>query len=57
MFRGRWVREKNGFKTEFLITEISENSIKMNGIGIGYLSLLEAYEFTDGSPCGVEIKE
>ena len=60
--RGAWIKEKDGNYREYQIISLSSEIIYCGPIrdfGFFPISLLEAFEFVDGSPCGklVEVEE
>lgn len=50
--RGAWIRRKDSPYTERLITAIVDNRIAAGTYNPDAESLLEYYEFIDGTPCG-----
>lgn len=58
--RGAWIKVKDGNYREYQIISLSSEIIycgPTRDFGFSPISLLEAFEFVDGSPCGKLVEE
>lgn len=58
--RGAWIKVKYGNYREYQIISLSSEIIycgHTRDLGFSPISLLEAFEFVDGTPCGKLVKE